>query len=201
MLGLFLKEKIKCDIYQFVSKYMRRTQTPMKQVILQLQQKGYWNPQKISALEMFGMFGLWHTKDYVNQVKHIDFFEIDRKCIQYAKRVFKKEDMTFYCADSIKYLKRTHVRYDLIVADIPYAFTDGFDKNTGLPPFLKDMIHAVSTRGGGYGIIIMNIHSSYIKNYRKINEAVVSSSDKDVRDIFYVIRNPKITYAVFVFGA
>ena len=196
MLGLYIREKIKCELYRFLTRITPRVQTPMQQVFFQLQYKGYWNSgSDKKALEMFGMFGLWHTRDYIKQVGQIDFFEIDEKIIHYAKKALK-EKVNFYCADSIKYIGETKKKYNLVVADTPYCFTDGFDPNTGIPPFMKDMLCTMSSGG----VIIMNLHTEYLHMHHDIYSQIKNMTEREIKDLFYVIRNSMITYVVVVMG-
>lgn len=55
---------MKYHCYSFLGKHVGKLQTPMQQVLLQLQIKELL-PSRVDALEMFGMHGLWHTMDYV----------------------------------------------------------------------------------------------------------------------------------------
>lgn len=196
MFGLYIKERIKCGLYRIITRIMPRVQTPMQQVFFQLQHKGYWNSGNgKKALEMFGMFGLWHTMDYINQVGQIDFFEIDEKIIGYAKKTLKGE-VNFYCEDSIKHIKETKKKYDLVVADIPHYFNEGFDQKTGISPFMKDMINVTSAGG----VIIMNLHTEYLHRHHDIYLQVRDMSEREIKDLFYVVRSQRTTYAVVVMG-
>lgn len=58
----------------------------MQQVIYDLSQKGVL-PQRLIALEMFGMHGFWHTMDYIKYVDSLDFFEIDADYANLAKKI------------------------------------------------------------------------------------------------------------------
>lgn len=168
----------------------------MKQVMMRLNYSGLIELDKCNVLEMFGFFGLWHTKDYVKYVKHIDFFEIDKKIIRYAKLGFRNDNVDFYCGDSIQYIGNTDKKYDLVIADSPICL-DVYDKETGIPNFLGDMFRVSAENGA----LIFNIKTKHLTKYKKIREKIQLTSTKEVKDIFFVVRNKKITYVVVALGA
>ena len=168
----------------------------MEQVIQYLRYSRLLPSKGCSALEMFGMFGLWHTKDYVKAVEHIDFFEIDKKIMKYAKKSFRKENVDFHCADSIQYIKNTNKKYDLVIADEPDCL-DLYEKETGLPIFLKYMFRVSKENG----ILIFNIRTGCLPKWKKIKEKIYSmAAEEGVKEIFFVVRHRKLTYVVVALG-
>lgn len=180
-------------IYKIVRRLLPKLQTPMEQVILQLKQKGLLLDQ-IKAIEMFGMHGLWHTMDYVDVVKSMDFFEIDKDYLILSKLNLNKYNVNYYCEDSILNIKNTNNKYNLIIADIPY---DGkFYGPDHLPIFWEDIIR-ITKRDA---VIIINIHNKYLKDYSLLRESIIKSTNKEVKDLFFVVRNQLVSYLVVCLG-
>lgn len=177
---LYYKEKLKADFYNFILSHGGRLQTPILQMKRNLQVKGLWKPDMV-CLEMFGMFGLWNTIYYAGEVGHIDFFEIDEEVIKYAGKVLKRYDVTFYQADSIKYLIETSKNYDLIYSDIPYGLREYHGKY-GIPNFLNAALSHLSNGG----IFITNMDSADMSKFREIEEYVKHVSHGRVKDLFFV---------------
>lgn len=194
MIWLYTKEKIKSKMYQIISKRMKQFHRPMDQVVLQLKARGYWDENtKPLALEMFGMFGLWMFCDYQSYARRIDFFEIDPQIIKYARKAWKRyEKINFICGDSIEYLKATNERYDLIVSDTPY----GFEKyvKEGVPVYLMDAVE-VANRGG---VIVVGIHTDCLKDADLYTERVRNLNPERIHDVFYVVRNTKMSLLVLL---
>ncbi len=193
---LYLREKIKTNMIRFASNKMGRLHTNMQEVLMTLHQLGFWNGHA-DALEMFGMFGLWHTKDYVDHVSHLDFFELDSDIIKYAKEEFKKESgkIDFYNEDSIAYIHNTEKKYDLVVADTPFGL-DVYDKENGLASFTPDLFRVSKENA----VIVMNIHSEYLNKHKEIKNAIMNISDKTVSELFFASRNEDVAYLVCVLG-
>lgn len=144
-------------------------------------------------MEMFGAFGLWHTKDYALDVESIDFFEIDQRYIKYATKSFRNKNIKFYCTDSIEYIKKTNKRYDMVIADIPYDLKV-YDEDTGLPDFLNSMFEVA----GNKAILIFNLHTEFLKKFKKVTEEIQLLSGRKIADIFFVSRNLKVAYVIVV---
>ena len=175
---LYLKELIKSYIYQIVGSKMHRFHTPMEQVMKYLRYSRLLPAKGCTALEMFGMFGLWHTKDYVKVVEHIDFFEIDKNIIKYAKKSFRKENMDFYCADSIEYIKNTNKKYDLVIADQPDCL-DLYEKETGIPTFLEYMFRVSKENS----ILVFNIRTKCLPKSKKIKEKIYAIATREIKEM------------------
>lgn len=186
----YWKDLLKWYCYSFLGCHAGKLQTPMRQVILQLQIRNLL-PERIDALEMFGMHGLWHTMDYVRYVDALDFFEIDSVYLGLAKRKLSKYNVKFHCEDSIAYIGRTEKMYSLIVSDSPFG-GNFYDKD-GLPYFLKDMVVHVAR----HGVLIFNFANQdmpklhYIE--RKINEI------RKTEEVFMVVRHEQMSYIVVAF--
>lgn len=191
---LYIKENIKSMLVSLVKGKLGRLGTSMDYVIKTLKAKQELK-ENAEAIELFGMFGLWHTKDYINYVSKIDFFDIDNGYIKYARRVFDNNSkMTFFNEDSIKFIQNTDKKYDLVIADTPYSATFFYDNND-LPVFLKDMIRV--TRHGG--VVIFNIHTDSLKRWELLKGEIVKESNRSVKDIFVLYRSSIISYVVMVF--
>lgn len=191
---LFQRERVKYGVVNFFKKIVGRLQTPMDMLVAYLKNIGYWN-DSMEALEMFGMFGLWHTRDYIDDVKSLDFFEINSSYIPFAHKALKKWNVDFFCEDSIEYIKNTKKKYGLVVADIPIA--GEFYDDKGLPYFIDDVIRVMDERG----IAIVNIHTRFLKNKSDILEAVKQLTDREIKDIFLFPRNEVLTYLILVLNS
>lgn len=162
----------------------------MQSVLLQLKLKKIL-PDKINALEMFGMHGLWHTRDYVNHVGHLDIFEIDPEYHRLSKKALAGYPVSFYCDDSIKYISATDKKYNFIVADIPFG--GDFYKEDGLPRFFSDMIR-VADQGS---VLIFNCHSVFLSDFKNLQDRIRTQCDsREVKDLFFVARNSNVSYIV-----
>ncbi len=186
------KDRLKLGIYNRISGIDKKLKTGMQSIIMQLQVKKLI-PENIQAIELFGMHGLWHTKDYIGLVKHLDIFEIDPKYQAYSKKALKNYPVDFFQEDSIAFVKATDKKYNWIVSDSPYS--GPFYGKDGLPLFFDDMIRCASEKA----VIIMNIHSEYLADFialqTKIHERI---DNRKVKDLFFYTRNEQITYAVIV---
>lgn len=191
---LYIKENIKSMLVSLVKRKLGRLGTSMDYVITTLRAKHYL-AENAEAIELFGMFGLWHTKDYINYVSNIDFFDIDNDYIKYARRVFdNKSKVTFYNEDSIKFIQKTDKKYDLVIADTPYSATFFYDDND-LPVFLKDMLRV--TKQGG--VVIFNIHTDSLNQWDMLKDKIIRESDRSIKDIFVLYRSNLVSYVVIVF--
>lgn len=188
----YYKDRIKYSFYKRITGINKKSKTCMQSALLQLKCKNLL-PKKINAIEMFGMHALWHTMDYINYVCHLDIFEINLRYHELSKIVLKNYPVHFHNADSIKYINETNVKYNFIVADIPFG-GDFYDHN-GLPKFFDDLIKISDVDG----IIIFNCHTEKLKEYnaliRLINEKVKT---KEIKDLFFVPRSDLVSYVVLV---
>jgi hypothetical protein len=115
-----------------------RLQTPMTQLLGTLDTYGVL-PPKVDALELFGMHGLWHTRDYVGRCSSLEFYEVDPTYAAYAARTLPNTEVIV--ADSIEAVKTGALRrdrYDLILSDNPSRspFGEGYVEHFDLFPDL-----------------------------------------------------------------
>lgn len=186
----YFKDYFKYKIYLFLYKNFGKLHTPMQEVFLQLKIRNLL-PDKINALEMFGMHGLWHTMDYIKDVDSLDFFELDAVYLECAKRNVPANKTNFFCRDSIVYIKNTSKQYSLIVSDSPYG--GDFYKDDGLPLFLNDIIQHAARRA----IVIFNIKNEYMVNFCQLKEKITRI--RRAADIFSIARNEKMSYVVVIY--
>lgn len=185
----YYKDLIKFKICAYCTKLVGRLYTPMQQVMLQLTVRELL-PERIDALEMFGMHGLWHTMDYLDYVDTLDFFELESVYCDFAKKNLCYEKVNFFCEDSIKYIKNTSKKYSFIVSDNPYGAD--FINDDGSPKFLNDIIKIAKDKA----IIIFNMRNKYIQNYYRIRDEI--NMKRKCSDIFCVSRNKQVSYIVVV---
>ncbi len=186
----YYKDRLKYFFYKKTTGINKKSKTSMQSLLLQLQIKNLL-PEKIYAIELFGMHGLWHTMDYINYVDNLDIFEINERYHELSKNVLKKYPVQFYNLDSIIYIKETKNKYNFIVADIPYG--GDFYDNNGLPYFFEYFIKIANNNS----IIIFNCHSAKLKEYnflvKLINEKI---EQREIKDLFFVPRNNVMSYIV-----
>lgn len=188
----YYKDLLKYFLYKKVTGVNKKTKTSMQSVLLQLQVKNLF-PEKINAIEMFGMHGLWHTMDYINYVSNLDIFEINKDYHELSKNALKSHPVQFYNVDSIKYIKETSNKYNFIVADIPYG-GDFYDDN-GLPFFFEYFIKISNDNS----IIIFNCHSVKLKEYNFLVKIIKEKTEqREIKDLFFVPRNDEMSYIVLV---
>ncbi len=185
---IYYKDLGKYIIYKFTTNSFHKIQTPMHQVLLQLNAKGLFPQGKITALEMFGYHGLWHTMDYIEFVDCLDIFEIDSEFSQLSKKNLKKYNVRFYCKDSIAYIKSTDCKYNLVVADIPNDTVFYDDK--GVPLFWKDIIRVADDNA----VIITNILNGFYQ--QGFIQLITKQINREIKDIFWVTRNEEVSYIV-----
>lgn len=186
----YYKDRIKCSVYKKITGVNKKTKTSMQSVLLQLKLKNLL-PEKINAIEMFGMHGLWHTMDYIDYVSNLDIFEINKTYHELSKISLKKYPVKFYNSDSIKHIKETSIKYNFIVADIPNG-GDFYDDN-GLPLFFDYLVGNIDDSG----IIIFNCHSVRLKEYNLLVSLIKEKvKPREIKDLFFVPRNDVMSYVV-----
>lgn len=193
----YYKDVLKSIVYRYISKCCGKVQTPMQQVMLQLRVRGML-PKRIDGIEMFGMYGLWHTMDYIKYVDSLDFFELNPVDIAWAKKNLRRYNVNFYCEDSIAYMRNTEKKYSFIVSDSPLG-GDFYDED-GLPYFLRDMVN----RSNEESVIIFNIKHQVQSSNGNIKQfCFLKDKINDIReaeDIFLITRNDFISYVVVIFS-
>ncbi|MFM9986038.1 MAG: hypothetical protein ACKVOK_12440 [Flavobacteriales bacterium] len=187
----YWKDRLKYVLVKIIAGENRRVKTPMQQIILTLRLKQLL-PKQISAIELFGMHGLWHTMDYVPLVKSLDIFEINKSYHELSKKLLKKYPTRFFHEDSIRFIASTNLNYNFVVADIPYG--GDFYAENGLPHFFEDLVRIMDASGG---VLIFNCHSRFLKSHKILQQHIESQIKKHVvMDLFFLPRNDNISYIV-----
>jgi hypothetical protein len=119
-----------------VGQRIGRLQTPMTQLLGSLQ--AYESlPAPLTALELFGMHGLWHTRDYVGRCRALDLYELNSAYAEYAARTLPRTRVME--EDSIEAVNTGALprpAYNFIVIDNPVegAFGPGYVEHFDLFP-------------------------------------------------------------------
>lgn len=191
----FVKDYVKSRLYRVLQRRQGKLVTGMQSLLIQLRAKELL-PDRIDALEMFGMHGLWHTLDYVGVVHSLDMFEINEKYLKQSKRTLAGFNVRYFQQDSIAYISSCPPSYNLVIADIPFA--GPFYNSNGLANFLPDMIRICK----GKSVIVMNCAMSILPNYKQLQESIRKEVfDRNCKDIFFVPRNSQLCYIVVAIEA
>lgn len=186
----YYKDKFKSIVYEALGGEERKLKSAMHSVLLQLRAKDNL-PANMIAIELFGMHGLWHTRDYIQHVSHLDIFEINPKYHALSKRALSDYPVHYHLADSIAYISSTDKRYNLVVADIPFG--GDFYTASGLPYFFSQLIRVCDKNA----VLIMNMHTRFLPEYKAIEERISAEvTDVRIKDLFFVPRNMQISYIV-----
>jgi len=207
------KERIKRYFIDY-SRKVGRLKTPMDIVLLWLKTSKYL-PEKLVAVEPFGMHGLWHTRDYAELCSYNEIFEIEKDYYDFLKKSYP----AFSCRmeDSIKAIqeKRLHrSAYNFIVIDNPYGglygdnYCEHFDLFYPALDYLDDK-----------AILVLNIvmDSDFKREVRErrisfygkaemlpkealefYTREIESKTNKRVVDSVFIPRNKTIGYLTFV---
>lgn len=133
----FLKRK-----YIDLSRQGDRLQTPMQIQINTLRCHGYL-PRRIIAVELFGMHGLWITKDYADICAYLELWEINHVYAAFAKKFIKNavvvEGDSIHAVLDKKLMKD---RYNFIVSDNPLVspYGDNYFEHFNLFPAVLDYV-------------------------------------------------------------
>lgn len=184
-------DRLKLAISNKISGENKRHKTAMQQLLLILKVKNLL-PKHIMAVELFGMHGLWHTMDYIEKVESLDIFEINPTYHKLSKRLLKKYSVRFFLQDSIAFIATTNLRYNFVVADIPFG--GNFYTSNGLPFFLLNLIKLVDPDGG---VLIFNCHARYFQHFENLKLQIASVVDShSIKEIFCMPRNESIGYII-----
>lgn len=163
-----------------------RLQTPMGMLVSILNAQGYL-PTELIALEIFGMHGLWVTRDYASLCSYLELYEINPIYAKYAKIFIR--NATVHNSDSIeailkRQLKKT--KYNYIVSDNPFSspFGKGYYEHFDFFPSITDYMDS--------GILSLNFAHN-IENTR------LSKEHLNKREEFYGKANPSVKEAVEVY--
>jgi hypothetical protein len=206
------KERVK-RAFVDVGRKVGRLKTPMDIVLLWLKANEYL-PQRLIAVEPFGMHGLWHVRDYARLCEYNEIFEIEPDYFNFLVKSYP----TFSCRneDSIKAFQERRLqreKYNFIVIDNPYGeiYGDNYCEHFDLFDAALDYLDAGAVlilnfalgsefdadvkrrREAFYGTAVMPPREA-LEFYRRRIEAGTS---KAVRDMVFVPRNEALGYMVF----
>jgi hypothetical protein len=189
-----------------------RLKTPMDVLIGQLSVHGYL-PGRLDALELFGMHGLWHTRDYFPFCGALEFYEIDPLYAAYARKTLAGSRV--HVKDSILTVREGRLdqrKYNFIVIDNPATpFGNGYIEHFDLFPHVLNYIdEGVLTlnflhdppvlseehskrRQEFYGIALPGLKEALNIYRNHFNGAGLT-----VEESFYVPRNRHLGYLSFV---
>ena len=114
-----IRDRAKRGIVDLAQRYVPRLQTPMTQLLGSLRARAML-PTEMTALELFGMHGLWHTRDYAPHCRSLEFYEIDPVFAAYAARGLPNAEVVV--GDSIQAVRSGTLKrdkYTFIVLDNP----------------------------------------------------------------------------------
>jgi hypothetical protein len=190
-----------------------RLQTPMTQLLGTLATYDVL-PRDINALELFGMHGLWHTRDYASRCSSLEFYEIDPTYAAYAGRTLPNTDVIV--ADSIETVKTGRLRrdkYNLVISDNPFRapYGKGYAEHFDLFPELLGHID-----DGVLILVFLPPRSQFSDEHARRREnfyGKVDPSIDEAADVYrehlgnaglscpkylYTYRNPSLGYLTFV---
>lgn len=90
--------------------------TPMHKALRELERRGCGLGER-EALEVFGGYGDFHTKDYASRVGGLTIWELKPECEQSLRRRFPEAKILI--TDTFEEICRTSARFGLIVVDNP----------------------------------------------------------------------------------
>lgn len=181
------KDYIKRAFIDIVRRQSLRLATPTESLILTLRAMGYFH-EPVIALDLFGMHGLWITKDYSRFCSYLELYEIDPVYARYAKLFLKNASVVN--GDSIQAVKKGHLKrpsYNLIVSDNPSGSPYGHNYHEHFDLF-PDIVKYLDDRG----ILILN----YLSN---IDLLSMSQSHLVAREHFYGSVHLSISDAIKVY--
>ena len=160
-----------------------RLTTVSRVLIATLQAHGYLSDE-IIALELFGMHGLWITRDYAHLCSDLEVYEVNTVYARYARKFLP--NAVIINADSIHALLTRHLRkkeYNFIISDNPVrgVFGGRYCEHFDLFPEVGDYIRS--------GVLLLN----FIYDTQK---ATLSPEQCQRREQFYGAVNPQILDAV-----
>ena len=210
------KERMKRSFIDY-SRKVGRLKTPMDIALLWLKTNKYL-PQRLVAVEPFGMHGLWHIRDYAGLCESNEIFEIERDYYNYLVKSFPR----FSCRmeDSIKaFQDRTLQRdkYNFIVIDNPYGeiygdnYCEHFDLFEPTLGYLDNeavLILNLVLESGFDAAVNRRREEFYGKAVMAPREALEFYRDQiegktahTVRDMVFIPRNETIGYLVFAISS
>lgn len=194
-----------------VARKLGRLKTPMDITIDTLRSFNSL-PKNLNALEVFGMYGLWHTRDYFPLCNQLEIYEWDKTYYTLLKMQYPKSVCVH--ADSVMAINEHKLKrnlYNFIVVDNPIGEKYGNNYFEHFN-FFENMIRYTDNNG----VIVLNFILSethhinsesrearkafYGKEFPSINEAIDAYQKKIVtvgrtlKSWHYIPRNNKIGY-------
>lgn len=115
--------------------------TAIDYLMMTFQSAGFL-PNRILALELFGMYGLYLTKHYAHYCEHVEMWEIDSNYVYYARK-FKERNVTIVEGDSVKAVQNRSIdkRYNLLMVDNPLLspYGEGLIEHFDVLPQIFDL--------------------------------------------------------------
>jgi len=198
-----------------LARKLGRLKTPMDTTIEMLRSFNQL-PEELVALEIFGMYGLWHTRDYFPLCSYLEIYEWDKTYFKLLKMQYK--NAVCIQADSVLAINEHKLKkqsYNFIVADNPMGdkYGDNYFEHFN---FFENMIGYTAKNG----VIVLNFILSktqyidaeslearrnfYGKEFPGIEEAVdayrekIESVNRSLKAWHYIPRNNKIGYICLI---
>jgi hypothetical protein len=182
----FLKRTLPLSVQAAASKFFHRFHPhPMEQVVRQLRRRGV-PLSELTALEVFGRDGRWHTRYYARLVRSIEVWEIDeqyREALNYNLPMAKVK-----ITDSFVEINCTGQLYDLIVLDNP-IFGDAKDPSDYCEHF--DLFPAVFRVASDSAVLIVNVIPKQCRVAREKYPHLLNSTHLERRASFYQTNKPE----------
>jgi hypothetical protein len=205
------KERVK-RAFVDAGRRVGRLKTPMDIVLLWLKANAYL-PDRLVAVEPFGMHGLWHVRDYAGLCESNEVLEVERDYFDFLAKSYPR--FTCRMEDSIRAFRdRTLLRekYNFIVIDNPYGiYGDDYCEHFEL---IDPAIGYLDK--GGVLILNLTLGSEFDADVRRRREAfygkavitprealefyrarIEAQTTNAVRDMVLVPRNEHLGYLVF----
>jgi hypothetical protein len=206
------KERIKRGFID-AGRKICRLKTPMDIVLLWLKTSNYL-PERLIAVEPFGMHGLWHIRDYARLCEYNEIFEIEPDYFNFLVKSYP----TFSCRmeDSVKAFQNRKLqreKYNFIVIDNPFGgiygdnYCEHFDLFDAALGYLdRGAILILNlTLGSEFDADVQRRREAFygravvppreaLELYRRRIEAGTSNA---VRDMVFIPRNEALGYLVF----
>lgn len=149
--------------------------TPMHKVVTELTRRNVGLRDR-EALEVFGGYGDFHTRDYASRVKHLTVWELRPECEEALRSRFP--DARVLITDTYCEIKRTTSKFGLIIVDNPACAFGGHCEHFDLLP---DLFKVASDDC----IMILNVLPR-TKNHENLSENQLAK-----RSQFYITSAPE----------
>jgi len=144
-----------------------RLKTPMDYILQTLEPLDLL-PANAVAVDLFGMYGLWTTRDIYPYCRRIELWEIDPVYARWAKRFLA--DAAVFCGDSIKAMSEGRLSqqfYDFILIDNPLGCFDKYCEHFEALPLAMKYIHRT--------VMVLNVIPSVkpvLNNYQRSDQYI-----------------------------